>query len=524
MSGVLMDVFAELVTWTLSFSPVKIESFEPATVMQSVVTRAHHDFVCYVCSCINGLRLARWEIALFKRSQFRSFVACANAFAKLCTIFRNLVMVDKRYSSLGIILIILLIFIVSLFVIVSRKGHMERDDNDANKADDGIIATTTKADGRERGEAGQGEEEIKTKGHTEKKVVRGEEEESKGDGFGDISVEGPSRTEDHTGKKKLRGEEKERGEVGHEEEEVASPSHDNFVLSNVNEIEIKGYHTGKKEVRGGGGEEEKRRDLLLMVLLHSMLLCFMRYFRNMEMTNCLLFLSCSLGELTLMMERLSSEFDVAPAFEVIHRAFLVMGLMTAHTMAAELLGEYVLLVCMPELVAALAWLTIYLGSCDDGAAACAVRTVKAVVRKAELPLLCLVGILASIIVTDTDEAEEATDLLWGNMSSAIVAVLSSVILPSLCMLVLRQWQGQTTAAPSSSELEGAVLSLCRDVPCKALIIFFLAKQMLLADTLVVPLMFSVFSLILLLAASMYARAHGLHGLRVRAAGRGEKRD
>lgn len=513
-----MDVFAELVTWTLSIYPVKIDSFEPATVVQSAVTHAHH-FLCYVLTCINGLRLVPSEIALFKRSQFRSFVACANAVAKLCTIFGNLLMVDKRYSSLAIILIILLIFIVSLFVIVSRKGHLERDDNDANKADDGIIATTTKADGRERGEAGEGEEEIKTKGHTEKKEVRGEEEESKGDGFGDISVEGSSRTEDHTGKKKLRREEKERGEVGHEEEEVASPSHDNFLLSNINEIEIKGYHTGKKEVRGGGeGEEEKRRDLLWMVRTPSMLLCFMRYVRNMEMTNCLLFLSCSLGELTLMMERLPSEFDVAPAFAVIHRAFLVMGLMTAHTMAAELLGEYVLLVCMPELVAALAWLTIYLGSSDDGAAACAVRTVKAVVRKAELPLLCLVGILASIIVTDTDEAED-----WGNMSSAIVAVLSSVILPSLCMLVLRQWRGQTTAAPSSSELEGAIwlLSLCLDVPCKALIIFFLAKQMLLADTLVVPLMFSVYCLILL---SMYARAHGLHGLRVLAAGRGEKRD
>jgi hypothetical protein len=243
---------------------------------------------------------------------------------------------------------------------------------------------------------------------------------------------------------------------------------------------------------------------------------------EMEMTNCLLFVSCCLGELTLMMARLPSKYDLEPASEVVHRAFLVMGLLTAHTMAAELLGEYVLLVCMSELVAALVWLTIYLRSCDDNAADCAVRTVEAAVYKAELPLLCLVCILAYIIgPIITDEAEGPTmGLLSGNMSSAIVAVLFSVILPSLCMLALRKWhlqswRGQTTAA-ASAEFEGAIrlLSLCRNrLWNKALIVVLLDKEKLLANEVVVePFMLSCF---VLLAASTYARAHGLCGRRAR---------
>jgi hypothetical protein len=59
--------------------------------------------------------------------------------------------------------------------------------------------------------------------------------------------------------------------------------------------------------------------------------------------------------------------------------------------------------------------------------------------------------------------EVVTDLL-SRFMSVLIAYSFSVILPSLCVFVLRQWPAKTTAAPSS-ELQGAIklLSFCRDI-------------------------------------------------------------
>jgi hypothetical protein len=48
--------------------------------------------------------------------------------------------------------------------------------------------------------------------------------------------------------------------------------------------------------------------------------------------------------------------------------------------------------------------------------------------------------------------EVVTDLL-SRFMSVLIAYSFSVILPSLCVFVLRQWPAKTTAAPSS-ELQG----------------------------------------------------------------------
>ncbi|CAL4976410.1 unnamed protein product [Urochloa decumbens] len=219
---------------------------------------------------------------------------------------------------------------------------------------------------------------------------------------------------------------------------------------------------------------DKDNMLFLTAVLPSWVLFCLGNFGagNLVFSPFLLFLSSSLGELTLMMSRLSSE--VAPAFEVMHRASLVLLLVTAHTMAAELLGNTTVLVCTPEIATALVWLIIQLGH----GGYTTIRTLEAALRKADIAVLGVVALLtytAPIIRDDPDWA--ATDLLSSYMS-ALVACAFSVILPSLCVFALCQWRGQTAAAPSS-ELEGAIrlLSFCRDVLFKAATLFLVVKPL-----------------------------------------------
>ncbi|CAL4956767.1 unnamed protein product [Urochloa decumbens] len=208
--------------------------------------------------------------------------------------------------------------------------------------------------------------------------------------------------------------------------------------------------------------------LLLTAVLPCWVLSFMRHFNGEDLAiyYFLLFLSSSLGELSLLMARLPS--DIAPAFEVIHRASLVVVLITAHTMAVELLGDTAVLVCAPEIVTALVWLIIQLG--HGGYAT--IRTLEAALRKADIAVLGVVALL-----TYRAPIRDESDLLSSYMS-ALVACSFSVILPSLCVFSLCQWRGQTAAAPSS-ELEGAIrlLSFCRDVLFKAATLFLVVKPL-----------------------------------------------
>lgn len=82
---------------------------------------------------------------------------------------------------------------------------------------------------------------------------------------------------------------------------------------------------------------------------------------NLAVSRFLLFLSTTLGTLMLMMIRLPAA-GVAPgvkqASELLRKTSLVALLVTVHTMAAELLGENVVLFLMPELVPALLWFSL----------------------------------------------------------------------------------------------------------------------------------------------------------------------
>lgn len=76
----------------------------------------------------------------------------------------------------------------------------------------------------------------------------------------------------------------------------------------------------------------------------------------------LLFLSCTVAALTRMMMKLpaGASRGIALASEMLHKTLLLLLLVTAHTAAAEWLGEDVVLLCLPEVIPVLLWFSLHL--------------------------------------------------------------------------------------------------------------------------------------------------------------------
>ncbi|XP_044949797.1 uncharacterized protein LOC123399451 [Hordeum vulgare subsp. vulgare] len=77
----------------------------------------------------------------------------------------------------------------------------------------------------------------------------------------------------------------------------------------------------------------------------------------------LLFLSSMVAALTRMMMKLrarASLSGVGPASEMLHKTLLLLLLVTVHTVAAEWLGEHVVLLCLPEVIPVLGWLILHI--------------------------------------------------------------------------------------------------------------------------------------------------------------------
>ena len=80
---------------------------------------------------------------------------------------------------------------------------------------------------------------------------------------------------------------------------------------------------------------------------------------NFVISHFLLFFSSALGALASMMATLpiGTSPGVAQAQQALQRTFTVVLMITVHTVAAEWTGEDMVLICMPELIAALVWFT-----------------------------------------------------------------------------------------------------------------------------------------------------------------------
>lgn len=238
---------------------------------------------------------------------------------------------------------------------------------------------------------------------------------------------------------------------------------------------------------GNGDTGDNNKPLLATAELPCWLLCCMGHFNvdNLVVSQFLLFLTSTFSELALMMAKLPSE-EVAMGFQIIRRASLVMVLVTAHTMAAELLGDDdVLFACAPELLTVLVWFSIHFGHYGSGSATISIeswhRYAVDMVTSQKAGIVfhgVAIAVIAWLVDSSDGSTESATDLL-SRFTSVSVACSFFVLLPSLCVFVLRQWPAKATAAQSmelqgwpakgtaqpSLELQGAImlLSLCRNM-------------------------------------------------------------
>lgn len=198
----------------------------------------------------------------------------------------------------------------------------------------------------------------------------------------------------------------------------------------------------------------------------------------------LLFLSSTLGALTLMMARLApTATGVAPgiatASELLRKASLVVLLVTVHTMAAEFLGEDVVLFCLPELVPVLLWFSLHV---DRGSSIINVDEIKS--RKNWL--IALGAVLAPAFAYLAPSMDESV-LSWCTRTSVSFGV--SGLLISYVVFMLCQWPGQ--AGTVTTTLKEAVQLLK-----------FWANVLLIAAA------------VLLVFTSLAAARLGLHGPRV----------
>lgn len=165
---------------------------------------------------------------------------------------------------------------------------------------------------------------------------------------------------------------------------------------------------------------------------------------NLAVSRFLLFLSTTLGTLMLMMIRLPAGV-VAPgvkqASDLLRKTSLVVLLVTVHTMAAELLGENVVLFLMPELVPALLWFSLNI---DRGSPVITVDTIKSckngLIFLGTPAAICLVAYLAKSM----DES---------GVSGCVMTSVScgvSGLLVYYVVFMLRQWPAAQSTATGTS--------------------------------------------------------------------------
>ncbi|KAM3271461.1 hypothetical protein ACQJBY_041944 [Aegilops geniculata] len=147
----------------------------------------------------------------------------------------------------------------------------------------------------------------------------------------------------------------------------------------------------------------------------------------------LLFLSFILAALTSMMKRLPTDVSpgIAPASELLHKTLLVLLLVTAHTVAAEALGEEVILLCMPEVIpVVLIWFSIHHGSVSDQV----IETYKRWEWRISL------GAVVALFLAKIDESVRP-----GWCTTIFVCCAISGLLANYVVFMLSHWPGQEPA-------------------------------------------------------------------------------
>jgi len=161
--------------------------------------------------------------------------------------------------------------------------------------------------------------------------------------------------------------------------------------------------------------------------------------KKFTISQFLLFLSFMLAALTCMMMRLPTDLfpGITPASELLHQTLLVLLLVTAHTVAAEALGEEVVLLCMPEVIpAVLIWFSIQHGSISG-------NMLKRY-KKLRIPLGALVALSLAIM---------GESLSHGWCTTILLHCALSGLLAHYVVFMLSHWPGQQPAdKPNAGKL------------------------------------------------------------------------
>ncbi|XP_037422808.1 uncharacterized protein LOC119287372 [Triticum dicoccoides] len=169
----------------------------------------------------------------------------------------------------------------------------------------------------------------------------------------------------------------------------------------------------------------------------------------------LIFLSSMVAALTRMMMKLrarASSLGIATASEMLHKTLLILLLVTAHTGAAEWLGEDVVLLCLPEVIPVLGWFILHIDRKPDSSSIISLDKMKARINWLGL-IGAMVGVFAYLLFT-MDESG-----LFGWCMTFQVSCGVSGILTCYLVFMLNHWTRQQVAPASKEDGASGMLKL-----------------------------------------------------------------
>lgn len=243
------------------------------------------------------------------------------------------------------------------------------------------------------------------------------------------------------------------------------------------------------------GNDKKAEVMVTIAVMPYWVLCLMGQFcgaDNFVTSYFLLFLSSSLGALTLMIARLASEIAprLAPVLDLLHKSTLVVLLLTAHTIATEFLGQDMVVAFMPELLAVILWLGIHLDNGGSSTMSIQKKVTSSQEKEKKIDITSYAnGVVAILIVVTAaalaylagmDGLELEGRKMWSSWVGRVFpAGCISGLLPYFTALMISHWPG---LSPDSSKGAVQLLWFWANVSLAATTMMLICACTLLAAT------------------------------------------